>query len=106
MHNIRKHSISLLKTTIRLERRDGNSNDLRVAVRDANSGILDTSLRSSGLSITVEDDSRSASLGVDDLNVLERSASALALDLQALEDGFLGAPAAGERGLGVGLARQ
>ena len=103
MPDIHIHSHLALKLTTHLERRDSDSNDLRVAVRDADSGILDTRLGSSSLGVAVEHDGRGASLGVDDLNVLERSAGALALDLQALEDGLLGAPAASERGLGVGL---
>ena len=93
----------LPKTASRLERRDSDGNDLSVAVRDANSGVLDARLVGSGLGVAVENDGGGAGLSIDDLDVLERSASALALDLQALEDGFLGAPAAGERGLGVGL---
>ena len=37
-----------------LERRDGDGNDLRIAVRDADSGVLDTGLVGSGLCIAVE----------------------------------------------------
>lgn len=37
-----------------LERRDGNSDNLRVAVRDADGGILDASLSSGGFGVAVE----------------------------------------------------
>jgi hypothetical protein len=37
-----------------LERRDGNGNDLRIAVRDADSGVLDAGLVGSSLGIAVE----------------------------------------------------
>jgi hypothetical protein len=37
-----------------LERRDGDGNDLRVAVRDADSGVLDAGLVGSGLGIAME----------------------------------------------------
>ena len=46
--------IAFPSQTSNLERRDGDGNDLRVAVRDADGGVLDAGLVSSGLSIAVE----------------------------------------------------
>ena len=42
------------RVTTRSERRDGDGNNLRVAVRDADGGVLDTGLGGSGLGVTME----------------------------------------------------
>jgi hypothetical protein len=51
-NNIHIHSNT--HPVIHLERRDGDSNDLRVAVRDANGSLLNTGLGSSGFGVAVE----------------------------------------------------
>jgi hypothetical protein len=48
--NLSKH----MRARARSERRDRNGNNLRVAVRDADGSVLDTSLRSGCLSVAVK----------------------------------------------------
>ena len=69
---------------------------LGVAQRDQN--LRHTLLLGLGLGIAVQDDRRSARLGVvQDLDVLHGRSSALRLDAERLEDGLLAGPASSKR---------
>lgn len=46
--------LQMYSVPIHLERRNSNSNDLRVTVRNADSGVLDTSLGGGSLGVAVE----------------------------------------------------